>query len=270
GAGALYLKTHTLSTVSRTQVRAGDLDGALTAADAAITLARTFDPEGTVLVTALQRRAEALTELGRTPEAQQTLAEAVRLLERAGSAPSEFNALLAIRIALDQGRLDQARDAFAALAPLGESAPVAKSVQRILSQADIALARNDTTGAARLAAEAIARATSSGQVATLGSAISDGELIEGLAHLRAGDAAAARPLLDSALSRRTALYLPKSPRIAEAQLALAACALAQGQRQDATTLLAQAEAIQAQHSALSPRYRLPLQHLRAQLGTHTQ
>jgi hypothetical protein len=123
-----------------------------------------------------------------------------------------------------------------------------------------------TDEAIRLAGDARARANAGDLAPYLRSLAADGDLIEGLARVRGGDAATAQPMLERTLAARTDLYLPKSPKIAEAQLALAECELAQGRRTEAAKHVGQAAAIEAQHGALSARYTAPLQRLRAQLA----
>ena len=119
--------------------------------------------------------------------------------------------------------------------------------------------------AAELASNGGNEARASELAPYLRSVISDSELLESLARLRGGDAASACPILTRALATRVDLYVPKSPKIAEAQLALAECEFALGHRSDAAGLVAAAAAIEAQHSAHSSHYQEPLRKLRARL-----
>jgi serine/threonine-protein kinase len=257
GIGAGLLRASTLNTSSKTQVRAGELDGALMDAQAAVNLGRTVDPNGTMLGAALQREAEALVELGRTTDAERALDEATEVLKGTGHSPSEFNSILQIRLALDAGRTEDARAQFAALAPVaGESQTAAiASIRRDLIKAEVELTAGNREVATQIASAATARARASALAPYLRSAIADGQMLQGLALLREGNAADARPLLTDALTTRSALYLPKSPRILEVDRALAQCERALGHRVEADALTLQAHAIEAQHSSLPTRYR---------------
>lgn len=254
---AVYLTTYTLDTSSRALVRAGDPAAGLSDAIAAIKLARGFDPEGTVLASALQRQAEALVELGRFDEAAPVLAEVIALLKDVGRRSSEFNSMLQIRIALGQGRPADGRKAFADLDPVKSDSRTAfvTLLRRDLAEAAIDLEENHALQSVRLAADVVARAGASELAPYLRSTVSEGKLIEGRARLRLGDAASAQALLADALSERIALYLSQSPKIAEAQVALAACKETSGGRDDAARLTPREKTIGGQHGSLSPRYR---------------
>ncbi|MFT4048049.1 MAG: hypothetical protein QM661_15340, partial [Solimonas sp.] len=117
------------------------------------------------------------------------------------------------------------RAALAALPPLGEAGleATAQAIRRRLAEAEIDLAEGDADAAAGTAAAATAQARASELAPYLRLTIADGEWLEGLARLRGGDAARARPLLAQALATRTERLLPASPKIAEARRALADC-----------------------------------------------
>lgn len=268
GADAALLRAYVFDTASRALLVSGEPAGALADAQTAAELARLHDADGLTLVSALQRKVEALIELGRLAEAASAMQEAVNVLHHArGAEPNRLNMLLQIEIAVNQGDLDRARTLFATLSPGGGDARTVtpNSYSRNLAAARIDLAAGDHGAAARLAAAAVEQIRARPQAAYLRLEIADGELLEGLARVRGGDAADARGLLADALAIRTQLLLPKSPRIAEAELALAECELALGRRAEAAARVAKAEAIERQHVALSARYRAPLEKLRAQL-----
>lgn len=268
GSDAALLRAYIFDTASRTRLAAGEPDGALADAQVSVRLARLHDPQGVVLVSALQRQAAALGELGRGAEAGRAVQEAAEVLRRIRPEPSRLTTWLQIDIAVDQNQLEQARTLFTTLPPGGGDPQTVtpKAYSRNLVAARIDLAAGDHEAAARLAAAAVEQARASKQAAYLGLEIADGQLLEGLARLRGGDAAAAKPLLADALATRLQLYLPTNPKIAEAQAALAECALALGQRDEARQLAAAAEAIARRHSSLSVRYRDPLQRLRRKLA----
>jgi tetratricopeptide (TPR) repeat protein len=93
-------------------------------------------------------------------------------------------------------------------------------------------------------------------------------LIEGKARLLMGQASQALPLLEQAVELDRQLYDAKqSPRLADAEIALANCSLTLGQRDRARALLASAEAIEATHRELGVQYQEPLRRLRVRLAT---
>ena len=267
GSEAALLRAYIFDTASRTRLAAGEFDGALADAQVAVQLARIHDPEGVVLVSALQRKGAALEELGRLAEAAGTAQEAFDVLARLRPEPSRLTTWLQIGLALDQSQLDRARALFATLPPGGADtlAVTPKAQSRNLFAARINLAANDYANATKLAAAAVEQSRASKQAPYLRLEIADAQLVEALARLRGGDAGAAQTLLADVLATRLELYLPTHPKIAEAQLALAECALALGRRNEAAELIAQAAAIEQQHSSLSLRYREPLLRLRRQL-----
>jgi len=220
----------------------------------------------------LNRRIDVAIERGQSAEATRRLDELAAFRKKSKLPAENADNLFRVRLALDDGRFVQARSLIAAFVANGATPLVvaAANLQRDLLSAELELRENHLDGALRLATEA-GRQAREGELAPYRkAAASEAVMLEGLARLRAGDAAAARPLLESALATQTDLYLPKSPKIAQAQLALAECELVQGHRDEARKLVDQAAVIEAQHSSLSRRYTEPLQRLRAQLGgTHS-
>jgi serine/threonine-protein kinase len=263
GIEAMQLRTYALAVASRAAARAGDPAAALADAEAAVALARGFDPNGAFLGTSLQRLADAQVELGRDADAERALAEATDILAHAGRRPNDTTAMLRIRIALDAGRVAGAREQFAALPALdGDAlASLAATLRRDLVEAELELGEGHADQAIVRAAGAVARARASELAPFLRSTIADGAVLEGRARLRRGDAAGGRPLLADALATRRTLYLPASPRIAEAALALAEAEFALGLGADARAHLGQAEAIAA-HGGLAARHASTLQHVR--------
>ncbi|MDB5967552.1 MAG: serine/threonine-protein kinase [Hydrocarboniphaga sp.] len=260
------LRNYVHLAAARALVRAGDPETGLADADTALVEVRAQQRDDAFLALTLEFRAEVLEELGKTDEAERALDDSARIYQRIGALPREWPAILRIHMALATGRITAARAAFAALPPVsGEGLEAtAKNIRRRLTAAEIDLAEGHPQDAAQHAADIAARARASTLAPYLRLTITEGELIEGLARLRSGDAPAACPLLSQVLATRSELLLPKSPKIAEAQLALAECERASGRRKEAAALIEQAAAIQAQHPALSERYREPLMRLRAQ------
>ncbi|TBV74704.1 serine/threonine protein kinase [Pseudoxanthomonas winnipegensis] len=257
------------STIGDAEVQSGELDAGLSDADAAVRIYRKYDTSGAHLATAVGKQAQALVELGHTARAEAALQELAGFGQRMKNPRlDEFLTTWRIRLALDRAQPAQAQALLAALAPIqGDTRTVGViQTRRDLLRAAIDLADGQPEQAARLADAVLARSQSSDLAPVLNVARADAALIAGQARLRTGQAAQARGLLQQALTLRSALYLPQSPRIAQAQLALAECDLALGRPGEAATLLAKAEAIQAQHSSLAAGYLRPLTSLRARLA----
>lgn len=105
-----------------------------------------------------------------------------------------------------------------------------------------------------------------GQASYLNSYLASADLLEGKAKLMRHDAEGALPLLRRALATREELLTPSSPRLAEAQIALARCHLDLGQTEPAQSLATAAAAIHAQQRELGEQYRTPLRQLQARLA----
>jgi serine/threonine-protein kinase len=221
---AQFLIIHTLSARSRAQVRAGDPAAALDDAQQAVRLSRQVDPGGTVLISSLQRQAEALVELGHSDQAHPVLDECDQLMDAHGTAgPNDFNMLLRVRALLAQGRLAQARADYARLKPVSGEGPKAQTrrLQRALAEAELALAGGDAADAARRAHAATEEAGHNALAPFLRSMAAEGRLIEGRATLALGDAAGAVRLFNASLALRRELDLPHSRRIARTRQLLA-------------------------------------------------
>jgi serine/threonine-protein kinase len=268
GAGDPIHGIVALQSCMEAELRAGDLGHALEDSRSTLAQARKLPPRATNIAAALERAAELSIELGRREDAVDQLDEADAARGQLEQAPTNRGALLRIRLALDEDRLDDARARLIAFVPGGASPGAVRvaTAQHDLLEAELELHAGNTARAAQLAGASGARIGAGELAQYLRSLHSDGELIEGLAHLRGGDAGAARPLLDRALATRAELYLPASPRIAEAELALAECDLAQGRGDEATRHMEQAAAIEAQHASLARRYTEPLQRMRERLA----
>jgi len=245
---------------------AGELAGGLADTQQALFLRRQ-QPAPAAIASALQGVGQILIEMGRESEALQLLDETRTIQIEVNHAPGQRNLLLRAKATLEDGRANDARSVLAQFSAGSGSAALVLTIRRDLLAAEIDLADGNNENAVRLAAAAAERARASELAPYLRSAIADAMLLDGIARTRNGDAEKACPMLAEALATRVDLYLPKSPKIAEAQLALAACELAQGRRGEALDLIAQAKAIEDQHGALSERYRKPLLALSAAAGT---
>jgi len=263
---------HTRSALAvngRAQARAGELDVGLADLQSALAILQKHQISNFATAIVLENTADVLIELGRRSEAVQALDESRSIRDRVGQPAGERSALLRARAALDDGRPDDARTPLSEFV-VGKNNPAAAMVwtlKRDLLEADVELQSGHAEKAAELASSAGNQARANELAPYLRSVISDSELLEGLARQRGGDAASACPILTHALATRVDLYLPESPKIAEAQLALAECELALAHRSEAAGRVAAAAAIEAQHSSLSSRYLEPLRRLRVELGS---
>lgn len=236
-------KAYAMTTISDAEVQAGDLHAALADAEEAVRIYRRYDPDGAHLAVAVGKRAQALVELGRTAQAQAALEELDGFSRRMHNRRlDEFLATWRIRLALAQGRVDQARTVLAALPPAqGEAREMALiQARRDLLQARVALAAGDPASAGRLADAVLAHVRGSDLAPYLRALSAESAWVAGLARLHGGDPRAAQALLAQALATSGALYLPQSPRIAQARQALADCERALDRPARAGSLLTQA------------------------------
>ena len=267
GANDPALSAGVRRTLAATLATAGNLDEALAQALAAVETLRetSFDSH---LAASLCVAADIFVDLGKAAEASAALEEARALQQRIEGGTDDLHVLRSTRAALDRGDAKQARRLLAAHAGNDGTARAnaVSSFRRAVLEAEIELQDGDAGASARLATAAGERMRASDQARDLRPLISDGDRVEGLARLRSGDAATARPLLERALATRIELYLPASPKIAEVELALAECDLAQGRSGEAAQRVERAAAIEAQHASLSLRYTAPLERVRRRLA----
>ncbi|HEX5123529.1 MAG TPA: tetratricopeptide repeat protein, partial [Rhodanobacteraceae bacterium] len=247
--------------------KAGDFDGALEDLQSSLGLVRTIGKLPLIAANTLEDIADVLMDLGRVAAARAAFDEAADIRRDIAQKASRRTTYIAARLAESEGRADEA------LALLGEvgadpaaspSETVAQLVRATLA-ARIELEAGRLDEAKRLAASASAITRDADFVAALETKIAASELVEGLAMLRGGYASGARPLLERTLATREAKLLPKSPLIAEAELALAECDVAEGRRASALARVERAAMIEEQHSSLSAEYTEPLARLRAAL-----
>jgi tetratricopeptide (TPR) repeat protein len=247
--------------------KAGDFDGALDDLQSSLGLVRTIGKLPLVAANTLEDVADVLMDLGRVAAAHAAFDEAAEIRREIAQPAGKRTTYIAARLALSEGRLAQARGLLGdvdAAPTTGPGDTVAQIVRETLA-ARIELDAGHLDEAKRLAANATARARAADFAKALETKIAESELIEGLATLRGGDASGARPLLERTLATREAKLLPKSPLIAEAELALAECDIAEGRRASASARIERAAAIEEQHSSLSDEYTGPLARLRAAL-----
>jgi serine/threonine-protein kinase len=253
-------------------VRYGLPEAGMTDLAAALANRRAHRAATTYLATVLETNAAGAIELGRYDEAVASLDEASRIKTANGVKPrttrTNYNVLVRLRLALAQGHLETARslldDVF--VDPAETSAVSFTAMDHDLAAAEVELAAGGTGAAAALARGVRERIERSALAAWLGLYSLRSDFIEGAALLAQGQAASAAPLLQRALATREKLFAPASPKIAEAEIALARCDLALGDVAHAQALAAAAAAIHALHEDLGEQYRTPLRDLQRALA----
>lgn len=267
--GELQSRPSTLHASGHALHAAGDLDGALADLTASLAPLRRAGAPRVMVAPVLEDLADVLIDLGRPAEAIADIEEAARIRDDAGHPSHSRGVSSRIRMALDGDRLDEARTLLERLPTADGDEPRQwlANVRCALLEAEIDLRAGDVAAAADLAAAQSEEIRANALAPNLRILLTQGELIEGLARSRLGDAASSRTLLADALAVREELLLAKSPAIAEAELALAEGDLASGHIAEASAHIAKAQAIESEHSSLSARYSAPLERLRARAKT---
>lgn len=249
------------------QARSGLIEQGLANMQLAVANRRANRPGTIYLATMLDQASFALIEMGRFDEAKADLdeADAIRMKSgaQAGTDPFRYNVENRIRMALAQGQPEAARmllkDYYV---DTDESQGMSLSlVSRSLLDADVDLASGQGASAIRLVEQVRNKIAKAGLTRYSVFQAMRSDLIEAQALLKAAKPAEAEPLLRRTLAMREQLLAPSSPRIAEAQIALAECDLAMGREEEAMRLETAARAIHAQHKELGEQYRGPLQQL---------
>lgn len=271
GADDLVHTSQALLEHGYAQVRMGNLEEGLSDIQAAIDRHRANRP-GTIFIgTMLEFAASALLELGRTENAHAYLEEATALKMKGGLVPRtaryNFNIGTRIRLALAENQAEAAQslvDEY--FVDPDESMRISfTAIEQLLLNAEIELAVGHGADAAKLVQQVRGKIRKSGLDAYLEFYAMRADLIDGKAALVAGHPAEALPLLLRTLAVRERMLAPSSPRIAEAQIALAECHWAQGDFGQAQSLAVAATAIHARHQSLGEQYRRPLRELLAKL-----
>ncbi|MEO8672769.1 MAG: serine/threonine-protein kinase [Tahibacter sp.] len=246
------------------QVRYGLLEDGLASLDSAIANRRRLRPGSTYLATALEVAASDLLELGRVDDARRNLDEASAIKLKAGVAPRSarfnFNTGVRIRLALIDNQPETARSLLDELAvDADESLGISfTAIEQSLARADVELASGHAEVAAQLAGQVRDKMDKSHLSTFLPFYVIRADLIQGQAALLAQRPADALPVLQRTLDMRVALLAPTSPRIAEAQIALARCQSALGENEKADALAKAAADILATHPRVGSQYREPL------------
>ena len=221
----------------------------------------------------IERQADGLIEIGRYAEALQLLTQALELRRQVGQSGTPMlnrNVALRTRALMMVGQNMQAENTFASfLAPSKGAASISRpQLAQATTRAELQLAAGNADEAAALGADVQKLIAGSASRSYFEIWEARAALTQGKALLMSRRAADALPVLSRAVALSAELYdRERSPQLSDAQIALANCYLALGQRDKAQLLLASAEAIQATHRVLGKQYTEPLRRLRAQMTT---
>lgn len=240
--------------------RSGRLQQGLADMEAGLADWRESRPGTVYLAHMLESVAGSLVETGRDGRAEELLDEAARVREEAGQArrtPTwNFHVATRIRLQLARGRSDRAEELlkeFVVEDRAGRSTSLSQIARWILA-AEVLQAAGDDSGAAARARRVRRTIEAAGVEDYLALQLAEADLVLGRAELRRGSPRAARPWLERALEARTAILLPESVRIAEAQVALAACLQELGHTAEARALIEGARSIHAAHESVAEHY----------------
>jgi serine/threonine-protein kinase len=219
--------------------------------------------QSTLLAEGLLSQGELFTATGRLAEAHRALDEALAIRNAVGASaqnPLLINPYLLARarLALAEGEAQTAIDGVGKLhKSKGSSSPPldVDDVEARLALAEADILQSRFTEAQEQARAALLAVQGSPLRAYFQPLEATASLVLGVVLRRAGDARAARPQLESALQLREASEDRTSPRVAQAQAALAECMLDLGDREAARRLLHQARAILSAHPDLGSQFR---------------
>ena len=274
GADDPFHTPPTLQEYGNALARSGNLDEGLANMQTAIANRRANRPGTIPLSSMLDAAASAMVDLGRSTEAQAYLDEANAIRSNGGVAArtraSNLNTSTRIRLALAEGHGESAQSLLEEffVDPDETFGMSATAIERWLLEAEIDLSSHRGDMATELSRRVRDKLEKTGMQAYLGFYAMRADLIEGEAALQDHRPQAALPLLQSSLSIRDKLLDPSSPKIAEAQIALARCHLAMGEFKQAQALATSATAIHSLHKELGEQYRQPLRELQTQLTAH--
>ena len=229
---------------------------------------RAHRPGTAYLAQMLEDEAGVLVDLGRFPEAEQSLREAEAIHAKTRSKLNDNYLNPRIRLAIGQHRLAEA----AALVEknygaVALDAPVSTALMRnLITRAEIALHKQDGETAIRMSQQVLLRSGHAGlsevfQVWRL-QALS----IEGSGLMLHGHPRDALPLLQAAVDGEAALLDAKSPKLAASEAVLGQTYLKLGDRGRARRLLTSAQSRLRPHKQISGIYSQPLRDLQRQLA----
>jgi serine/threonine-protein kinase len=220
----------------------------------------------------LETDAEYLTETGAYPDAEARLERAAEIEAGLGwdeSSQYNVNVILRTRLLMAEGRGAEATKVFAGYKTADDpSRPNFLAVlEQKVTNAELALLRNDAQESATQAAWVHAHDLPSDKRMYLEIYETRALLVDGKSHLLRAEAREALPLLQRAVVLGTKVYDPTtSPRLADAEVALASCYVTLGNLAAARQLMVDATAIHATHKHLGEHYRKPLRLLIARFN----
>jgi serine/threonine-protein kinase len=251
----------------------GQVERAAAAFESQVATLRRQLPGSLPLARTLLLHAAPLITLGRYDAAARELDEALQLqlaVSGAVADPALLNRYRLERARLALARADAAaaeRELQAVVAPRDAAAlplqPDALQTQLLLSQ--VRLLQRRAGEAEAVAAQALAQLQNSPLHTRFVALEAEAQLRLGQARQRDGRAAAAKAPLERALALRAGSEAAASPRVAEAQVALAECLADLGERDAAQALLTQARNALAAHAELAPHLVQPLQAAQARV-----
>src|SRR5947209_626280 len=212
-------------------------------------------------------QASILLDMGRYSEAQRVLDEADEIAKKVNYPTSYLAADERARLLIATVR---AQEADSALDTFHPSSPVPGALEmdsfRLhVSRAEHALARGDNELAARLAQGVRQELSATNARDYLKWLEARAAFVEGRALLNSGRARDALPLLQRAVELRKASVDAVSPVLAQAQIGLADCYLALGDRSKARDFADSAKNALGSHHELGRQYLVPLQDLENRL-----
>jgi serine/threonine protein kinase/tetratricopeptide (TPR) repeat protein len=231
-------------------------------------------PGSSTLASRIASIGELFTELGRHTDAEKSLTEAFNIWQataRSDADPTTGNRYILgqARLFLATGNPARALDRLTRITLPRNAAHFPLLLDDInakieMTQAHLQQGRTiEALTIAQAALESVQRSPVRLYYQTLEA---DASLWFGEAQCRAGQLPAARVNLERAVQLRGTNDHENSPRMAQAQIALANCLLASGDRQQAQVLFAKATAIQRSHKELGDQFTRPLRDLRARLA----
>ncbi len=253
-------------------VQMGMLEEGLAVTHDAVSVYRKYRPNNASLAAWLDIEMYGLDILARRTEADEHLTEAASLLAPlARTDPMrKDNARFGVEHLLAQGRAVEAADLVTEAgltSDLNSGLLTRIELREVLLVAECAQANGHPEKAATIARRAREAIESDSARQYFSVYEAKAGLIEAKALLALRRASEALPLLQAAVTGFSSLYDRKlSPVLSDAQIALANCYLAMSQPEQAQSLLASAEAIQAAHRDLGEQYTGPLRKLRAQMN----
>ena len=252
-------------------IRDGRIEEGLTDVESAVENRRRNRPGTIALAQFLAVAASAEIEMGRFADANHDLEETKAILEKAGqkSPSASFDGYVSprIRLALATGEYEDAERLASQLYTdaSGKDALDLEEIYNELTKAEIESANHNETDAIEHASTVREKIQNSALANYYQPLVSRASFIEGVAAFRNGDVTTAIPLIQRALQERQHDLDEKSPKIAEAQIALAECYVANRDFAKAKTLVDSASAILATHTEVGPQYRQALQHVSMKL-----